>query len=392
MRSKFFSKIILAVMMTAAVVMTAHPSDDDLAPAGIIVSPSVLELHVGDKQTLTAEVTPADAPNKNVTWGSINNYVATVNPLTGEVRAVAIGKTIITARANGEIGFCVITVSPHVYVAGYYANDSNVQVATLWKNGVPQDLTDGKGHARAESVFVYGNDVYVAGNAGGAVLWKNGVKQTLSGSSASFVFVSDGGDVYVAGQDVDNKPVLWKNGVKQTFPPTGTDEAFANSVFVYGNDVYVAGYGHDKRTRAIPLLWKNGELQTLDYNKDSVFAHTVFVSNNDVYVAGYDGDNAVLWKNGVQQIQHKGSALGYSVFVSGGDVYVTGIIANDAVLWKNGVKQILPSDGGEAFAVFVSGSDVYVTGYDDSKPVLWKNGVKQTLSTNRGIALSVFVE
>jgi S-adenosylhomocysteine hydrolase len=64
-----------------------------------------------------------------------------------------------------------------VYVAG---RDGNV--ATLWKNGVAQNLANG---AVANSVFVSGNDVYVVGyedggNGSVAKLWKNGVAQNLT--------------------------------------------------------------------------------------------------------------------------------------------------------------------------------------------------------------------
>src|SRR5690606_21748165 len=92
-----------------------------------------------------------------------------------------------------------------VYVAGY-VNNGTKRVATLWKNGVAQDLaeaTEGMIFVSANSVYVSGNDVYVAGYVGHiATLWKNGVAEDLSNrttnSQANSVYVS-GSDVYVAG-------------------------------------------------------------------------------------------------------------------------------------------------------------------------------------------------
>ena len=51
-------------------------------------------------ETLTATVTPDDASNKNVTWSSDNEAVATVNATTGEITSVAPGTANITARTT----------------------------------------------------------------------------------------------------------------------------------------------------------------------------------------------------------------------------------------------------------------------------------------------------
>jgi len=158
------------------------------------------------------------------------------------------------------------------------------------------------------------------------------------------------GDVYVAGGS-EIGVTLWKNGVAQTLSETGS----ARSVFVSGNDVYVAGYVF-KGYNSIPTLWKNGVAQKLS---EKGFAESVFVSGNDVYVAGSLGDGeVVLWKNGVaQKFTEKGMAR--SVFVADNDVYVAGWVDDEryggmaAVLWKNGVRQNLTDRGGGAYSVFV---------------------------------------
>jgi len=134
-----------------------------------------------------------------------------------------------------------VTPSVDVYVAGYNGN-----FAKLWINGIPQYLTDGTYCARANCVFVSGNDVYVAGyeeNSQGklvATLWKNGNGQRLTNgkewAEANSVFVS-GNDVYVAGNKRyedggDYGPVLWKNAVAQNLTDDGWGSAGAYSVFV----------------------------------------------------------------------------------------------------------------------------------------------------------------
>ncbi|MDR1877154.1 MAG: Ig-like domain-containing protein, partial [Flavobacteriaceae bacterium] len=372
MKPKLFRKIAVVMMMTAAVVMTARPydsGDNDLAPdmeAGVTVSSATLELYVGDKQTLTAEVTLADVADKTLTWSSSNTDVATVDPATGEVTAVATGTAIITATAaNDKTGSCTITVSPDVYVAGYADSNNSIQIAALWKNGVWHALTNGTNAAYAKSVYVSGNDVYVAGEDDNKpVLWKNGVVQVLphiKWGSAYSVYVS-GSDVYIAGEN-SYIPALWKNGVKQAL---NAGYGSAKSVYVSGSDVYVAGEDNYK-----PVLWKNGVKQIL--SNDGGVAQSVFISGTDIYVVGDDDSGAVLWKNGVKQALPSTSwASAHSVYVSGTDVYVAGRDDSGAVLWKNGVQQALY--GVSARSVFVSGSDVYVAGENSNKPVLWKNG------------------
>ena len=226
--------------------------------------------------------------------------------------------------------------------------------------------------------------VYIAGrdNAGNAALWKNGVVQTLPDggfeSLALSVFVSKG-NVHVVGLEPNGSllgadALYWKNGILQNF-----GEGYPASVFVSGNDVYVAG----------GILWKNGIAQDIG----NFWPYYVYVSGNDVYLAGYDpgGSGVVLWKNGILHQLGKGDPT--SIFVYGSDVYITGSVDNftsgnrSAVLWKNGIMQNLGQ--GRAGSVFVAGSDVYVVGTKDGAATLWKNGVAENLGP--GSAYSVFV-
>ncbi|MBQ8367070.1 MAG: Ig-like domain-containing protein [Alistipes sp.] len=61
---------------------------------GVTLDKPGLELEIGDSETLTATITPADATNKGVSWSTANDAIATV--VEGVVTAVAAGETTVT--------------------------------------------------------------------------------------------------------------------------------------------------------------------------------------------------------------------------------------------------------------------------------------------------------
>lgn len=322
-----------------------------------------------------------------------------------------------------------------VYVAG-----SENEVVTLWKNGEARRLGNQsqrgrqRDKGRAYSVYVSGDDIYVAGCAyisgkSYVTLWKNGKPQLAEDQS------------YASQQRV-GVATLWKNGVAQRLSNTSGTQA--NCVYVSGNDVYVAGYERSRQGANIAILWKNGMPQRLSNENSHAQANAVYVSGENVYVAGFErnlqGVNvATLWKNGDPQRlsgasdnaapsnakfadslrrtvaaflkkdaarlsdgSGNGSGNGQAncVYVSGDDIYVAGweYISGQsyATLWKNGKAQRL-SDGNnstQADCVYVSGENVYVAGHGgDFAALLWKNGVVQRLSdgSNEARAYSVCV-
>ena len=108
---------------------------------GISLNKTSTEITVGDKETLTATISPANATNNSVTWTSSNTDVATVNE-NGEVTAVASGTAIITATANDGSGVyreCYVRVESnasatpisdlgHLYESGKYILQTDISV------------------------------------------------------------------------------------------------------------------------------------------------------------------------------------------------------------------------------------------------------------------------
>ncbi len=86
-------------------------SQSSVPVSGISLDSSSESLYVGGTKQLSATVYPTNATNKNVTWSSNANNVATVS--NGFVTAVGEGKATITCTANdgsGKCAMCEVTV------------------------------------------------------------------------------------------------------------------------------------------------------------------------------------------------------------------------------------------------------------------------------------------
>ncbi|MCL1908244.1 MAG: hypothetical protein FWG12_02605 [Holophagaceae bacterium] len=360
--------------------------------------------------------------------------------------ALAYGVTFISCSSGkgsdgdiDSIANSVFVFGGDVYVAGQKHDPSQKKyVATIWKNGVSQYLdTTASGSSMATSVFVSQGDVYVAGIqalgngpymrgvVGLATIWKNGTPQQLLDhhrNAANSVFV-DGVDVYVAGIFHDGKGSfsdIMKNGIP-LYPITYSDSWYydsivGNSVYVANGDVYVAGAKFDpNQNMNSATVRKNGEIQFLgvengDHHIASSTANSIFVSGENVYVVGNfnhisNHNYGALWINGTgHRITGSYSQEGNSIFVYGNDCYVAGEVRNPptmslgssyATLWKNPEKpQYLDSysEWARANSIFVSDNDVYVVGEEMGEEYtrsnefrgrtsarLWKNGEMQEL-------------
>jgi hypothetical protein len=312
------------------------------------------------------------------------------------------------------------TDSVNIFIAGRGISASTLtSLAQVWKNGSPIALSDGTKTEIATSLFVSGNDVYVAGAEfngpnSNSKYWKNQDAFIIgdSTSQASAITVS-GSNVFVAGTGYNaNRSFTiaeyWKNGIQINLTD-GSSDAQATSIAVVGADVYVAGSEADKTNFISEAkYWKNGVPVTLPGGGSRSVATSICVADTNVYVAGYGdaGSNATIakyWKNGVAVNLSDPSdlAFAYSIFVSGHDVYVAGIEAKlpsglfTALYWKNGNPVILAngtSSGNDARSIYVFGNDVYVLGTWASMPTYWVNGNPVQLSANTNeLAESIIV-
>lgn len=93
--------------------ITVTAADTDIKAASITVTPDKVSLNVGGTKQLTKTIAPEDTTNKNVTWSSSNESVATVTE-DGLIKAIAKGTAVITATAedgSDVTGTCTVTVT-----------------------------------------------------------------------------------------------------------------------------------------------------------------------------------------------------------------------------------------------------------------------------------------
>lgn len=106
-----------------------------------------LALEVGKTGTLEAKVEPSDATNKNVTWSSNNETVATVDN-NGKVTAKAAGEATITAKVGDKQVTCNVKVTAaEVAVESVTLNQSSLELiagkeATLTATVKPDNATN----------------------------------------------------------------------------------------------------------------------------------------------------------------------------------------------------------------------------------------------------------
>lgn len=99
--------------VTYTISITENTGADPTAVTGVTLNKSSVTLTVGDSERLTATVSPDNAANKNVTWASDDEAVATVDT-DGTVTAVSVGTVVITVTTQdgGRTASCTVTASP----------------------------------------------------------------------------------------------------------------------------------------------------------------------------------------------------------------------------------------------------------------------------------------
>lgn len=207
-------------------------------------------------------------------------------------------ESILTDGSTDALAYCICADGDDVYIGGYIqpAGNLNGGVATIWKNGVPQSLTDGQTVAKVNALYMDNGTLYAAGAekvSGGrwkGVLWANGarVKDFTGevGTEVTGLYVKDGnyiieGNMTETSSANDICPYVWtKDGAQKV--ASGLSMCQGMALAVDGDNVYVAGNAYDMDMTTYEefytaYLWKNGEPQSLMTisNDNTIWAMTI---------------------------------------------------------------------------------------------------------------------
>jgi uncharacterized protein YjdB len=341
-------------------------------------------LQVGRARTaiLTAAIEPPTATNKSIAWTSGDESIATVggNGLVATVLGVGLGSATITATTQdgGYAANCTVTIAeptaPAIYVAGgfglYMDGEYNTPIGD-------QNLLD-------VFVDVHGN-IHAVGSyrdRAGEIEWSaahylNGAPTILEMShgsdvietGANSVFVTEAGDVYVAGyeyfqgKDGDGLVArLWKNGAQvplQGVDETGQVNSYANVVRLHNGVVYVGGYDDHTDGWNHPSIWRDGVQHSNEDMEDFL------VMDLDV------GANGALWLTCFNTFP---GYWGYPDFTAW-------TVQPDMATWD--YIELAGDNLGEPMQTFIEGKDVYYAGRHDNgaycDPYYWQNGQRYSL-------------
>lgn len=177
---------------------------------GISLSIKTIELLIEEEQTLTYIITPDNTTDKQVTWSSADNNVATVDN-TGKVKAISVGETQIMIKTNNLISdVCNVKVKPiKATSVSLNKNSLSLEISdkeTLAFNFIPENTTNKK-------------VIWSSSNAAIAGVTENGeVTGTSEGSAVITVKSDDGGFTAICNVEVKLKGLTLSKSTINTLP------------------------------------------------------------------------------------------------------------------------------------------------------------------------------
>ena len=353
---------------TATVTITVKAKT--VAVTGISLDKTELTLKSGEKATLTATVTPANATDKSVTWTSSDPPVAAID--NGEILAGKPGTATITVKTKdgGKTATCKVTVeSGDVAVTGVSLDKTELTLksgekATLTATVTPEDATDKTVTWTTSDAAVVAVDKgeVLAGKPGKATIT---VKTKDGGKTATCSITVEAATVAVTGVSLDKTELSLTEGGSATLKATVTPEdATDKTVSWKSSDSAVATVDENGKVTAVKAGSATITVTTKDGSKTATCKVTVTAAT--VAVTGVSLDKTEL------SLTEGGSATLKAT--------VTPEDATDkTVSWKSSDSAVATVDeSGKVTAVKAGSATITVTTKDGGKTATCKVTVTAT--------------
>ena len=260
----------------------------DVVVTKVSLDPATLTLRVGDQATLTATLTPADAVDQTVEWGSTNPNVATVTD--GVVTALSKGTAQIWVKATavGLADTCEVTVL------------GAMDQTTVTYNAVkdPALLTDGAkvffGTSKEGEDYIMGiyNEATSKNNIKGVTATYGENRHTVTAEQAYAYTIQREGDYIIfvdadgnylrpisdsklrSSTTLDNQAKWTINSINQDDATVEVKNAYFTSRYIYNNcqgtnDLFNIYSGYDPSYLAKTILYANTAPEWTDRVLDS---------------------------------------------------------------------------------------------------------------------------
>ena len=194
----------------------------NVSVANVRLVPNSLVLNIGNTANLSPTVNPANATNKNLTWSSSNNNIATVSA-SGQVRAVAPGNATITARSVSNpnvFDICTVNVRT-IPVASVRISPGNNITLDIDKSADLTATIDPTNATNKTVTWSSSNNNVATVSSAGRVTAKGAGNATIS------VRTNDGGRTASLTVTV-RQPIISVNNVTVTSPLTLTEGGQGN--------------------------------------------------------------------------------------------------------------------------------------------------------------------
>ena len=255
---------LLAMSVTACNAPTSRPSEGghsgdhsqsqvETAVNGVTLSYETLTMYKGKSATLKATVTPDTALNKEVSWTSSNESVATVN--NGVITAISEGTTVITVKTSegGYTATCALTVITEEEETPYNPDTTDSDIYFITDSTLSNGAYDSTADEYTFSITKNYKQIYVNAPDKVIVIELNGV--TLENNTNSPIYVEDCDTVeisakkgttnnindtriaYVTDQEGQGKGAIFVNNGDLKLKGTGTLNITANYLNgIHGKD------------------------------------------------------------------------------------------------------------------------------------------------------------